>query len=400
MNPGPNKTFTASREHDGPVFICHNETNAAQAIFLALILESYGYATWCYELDSGAGNRLEVETNWIADKSSAFVCLLSPRTIEHPHNIASEVSTALRRRADSGDAYPLLFYTIDIPYERLYERLSIKQKELHQKISPYPIHLFELDPHDYVKPGFDLNTLRTTNLFLGKLFKNDLTNIKPGAVDQERVRWFERKLRSLLVRKSRRAAYAMAALIVAAVGVLAWWTARPAAKSETSTAPEPIPPAVTTPAVSAPAITPPPAPVVSTPPKPLIVVAAQFAETGAPRQTRSRATGGITADLLAGASISAEVEFPASAHYEAVIVYSNDTEPDKVEVVVNGVARGSFFSLSTGSFGDGWNVFTNAVVDLGVIEAGRHPILLRLASATSDKIEIDTITIQPKESAP
>jgi len=35
-----------------------------------------------------------------------------------------------------------------------------------------------------------------------------------------------------------------------------------------------------------------------------------------------------------------------------------------------------------------------------VIEAGRHPILLRLASATSDKIEIDTITIQPKESAP
>ena len=400
MNPGPNQTFTASREHDGPVFICHNETNATHATFLALILESRGYATWCYELDSGGGNRLEQETYWIANQSSAFVCLLSQRTIEHPHNIASEVSTALRRRADTGGAYPLLFYTIDIPYDRFYEKLSIKQKELHQKISPYPIHLFELDPLDYVKPGFDLNTLRETNLFLGKFFMTDLANIKPGAVNQERVSWLERKLRSLIVRKSRRAAYAMAALIVAAVGALAWWTARPAAKSETPAEPEPTPPAIATPAISAPAITPPPAPVVSTPPKPFVVPAAQFAETGAPRHMRSRATGGITADLLAGASISAEVEFPATAHYEAVIVYANDTAPDKVDLVVDGVSRGSFYSLSTGSFGDGWNVFTNAVVDLGVIEAGRHPILLRLASATSDKIEIDTITIQPKESAP
>lgn len=174
-------------ETEKPIFICHNSENSSCALALAHALESRGFRTWIYELDSVAGaSKLDQECEVIGQTSRAMVALFSPETIPHVENVLMEL-TAARIRQKTDPSYKLLLYTVRVEWKLFLRQLAANQQELLESIAGRIVDPLKIEPILIMAKDFDLETRIKTDAFLSKLFHTDLQGINPQQRDDNRL---------------------------------------------------------------------------------------------------------------------------------------------------------------------------------------------------------------------
>ena len=80
------------------IFISHVNEDAQLALRIALGLEELGYSTWCYEIDSIAGESYLRRGSDAISASRVVVCIISPGVRESPEQVEVEVVYAYEQR--------------------------------------------------------------------------------------------------------------------------------------------------------------------------------------------------------------------------------------------------------------------------------------------------------------
>lgn len=138
---------------------------------------------------------------------------------------------------------------------------------------------------------------------------------------------------------------------------------------------------------------PPPAPVL---PPSLVEHEAEIEAGGLEIMSRGNASGKMTAHLPVGKAYEWNAAVSAGAFYDLEVVYANDSDPDELTVTVDGTPVVPITTRVTGNGGRGWNEFVSDRLPVGVLAAGRHTIVLSLASTKPDGVELDRLVLHPR----
>ncbi len=116
---------------------------------------------------------------------------------------------------------------------------------------------------------------------------------------------------------------------------------------------------------------------------------------GSPRMPRSNASGQRTVWLHAGESLTFSLAWPAAGSALVTIRYSNDGPADTLAVLLDGTSVGSCATVTTGSWGYGWNAFAAAGVPMQ-LSAGTHTLTIKAVSSDAYGVEVDRVDVVPE----